>query len=179
MRVITRGPHFGYVSIQEVADLDTFINDHTLRVRWAWLDYEGNYFIQRVDGKKRVSLYVEGIEENRALLEARCLLPRRGSMKACCITAREDTLVSSAGTDSRIRTGQGLWYMLEPTLDPRYPALLAEVEAARKVEQRRLALIEEQEEALKSEIDDLVETIGYEEALRILKGPTTCKTQQS
>jgi hypothetical protein len=173
MKVITRGiPNFAYTKTTEVGNLEAFVSAHTLRLS-RLLDVRAEYF--QPGTSKRVSLYVEGIEGNREVLERRCLDTSYGvSMRTCIITVHPDTgNIRSAGTGSFIRTGVGDWYMVDPKLDPRYPKMLGALRVHEK-ELARLAEIEQdKEDALRSELDDLTSNLGYEEAIRRLKGTLT------
>lgn len=172
MRAIVRGiPNFIYTQTHEDVDLDEFVNAFTLTVRERVFGYRGEYHTPGAG--KLVMLYVEGVEDNRALLEGRCLDPSPGSMRTCIIKVKESGEVRLSGTDSYLRTGEGYWYLLDPTLDPRYPEALAKAKAAAAEASRRRQLIEEQEEALRQEVDDIVDSLGAQEALRRLKGEQT------
>ena len=168
MRVITRGiPNFTYTGIQEVEDLEEFVNTYKIQIR-HFLGYSGEYH----QGNKRVSIYLEGVEENMELLRSRCLDDRHAAMKTCFIRIGADGRVGVAGTTSSIQTGQGSWYRIDPKLDPRYPAALA-VAKEQAVKEARLAVIrQEREDDMREEILDIADALGYEKALEILKGET-------
>jgi hypothetical protein len=171
MNVMVRGiPTFVYVQPVSVTDIETFLAGFELRVS-RFMDVRAEYF--QIDTWKRVSLYLEGTEANRAVLEAKCLNNSHRSMKACTMTVKDDLTVKSAGTASSIRTNEGTWYMLDPKLDPRYPALLAELKAKEK-EAARLAQIEEdKEDELRMQLEELVDAVGYSEAIRRIKEGST------
>lgn len=168
MRVIIRGiPDFTYTSIQEVRDLEEFANTYKLKVR-NFTGYSGEY--HQADSNKRVSLYLEGVEENIELLRSRCFDDRRASMKTCYIHVGQDGRLKGAGTASVIQTGKGSWYMIDPKLDPRYPAALAVVKEQAAKEARLAVIRQEREDEMREEILDIADALGYEKALEILKG---------
>lgn len=170
MKVITRGiPNFAYTTTHEVADLEAFVDAHTLKVIDRITGYAGEYF--RPESGERVSLYVEGAAENLEVLRSRCFHSGQTSMKACVITVSPDNgNVRSAGTSSSIRTEVGDWYMVDPKLDPRYAALL-EVAKAEAAQRTRLAAIQQdKDDELREKVLDLASGIGYEESLRRLRG---------
>lgn len=168
MRVITRGiPDFTYTNIQEVRDLEEFVNTYKLQGR-NFLGYSGEYY--QADSNKRVSLYLEGVEENMELLRSRCFDDRHAAMKTSFIEIGSSGRVGVAGTTSSIQTGQGFWYRIDPKLDPRYLAILAGVKEQEAKEARLAAIRQEKEEELQGEILELAEGMGYEKALEILKG---------
>lgn len=169
MRVIIRGiPDFTYTDIQqEVEDLEEFVKTHDLKIKY-FLDYTVEYY----QGNKRVSLYLEGVEENTELLRSRCFDDRRASMKTCYIKTVADGRVGGAGTTSSIETGKDIWYRIDPELDPRYPAALA-VAKEQAIKEARLAVIrQEREDDMREEILNIADALGYEKALGILKGET-------
>lgn len=174
MRVIVRGlPDFAHVQIHEVTDLDAFLNEHEMRFRRrpVTTGYEGHYFRQTPEGKKRVSLYLEGVEENRQLLAERCFVPDPSRhLSAMVISLRDDQHLKTFGTSSCLELGRGNWYMLEPHSDPRAGAGLAKAKAAHEEQMRLARLAEEQEEEQRRQIDNLIDSMGYDEALRRLKG---------
>lgn len=174
MRVIVRGiPNFAHVQIHEVADLDAFLNEHELRVRRRLVlsGYEGQYYLPTPQGRKRVSLYLEGVGENRRLLTERCFVPSPSlHLSALVLSLHEDQRLKSFGTTGHLELGQGNWYMLEPRSDPRYATELAKAKADYAEQLRRQRIAEEREEDQRRDIDDIVERIGYDEALRRLKG---------
>lgn len=166
MRVIIRGiPDFSYTNIQEVRDLEEFVKTHDLKIKY-FVDYKVEYY----QGNKRVSLYLEGVEENMELLRSRCFDDRQAAMKACFIRIGADGRVGVAGTTSSIQTGQGSWYRIDPVLDPRYPAILAGVKEQAAKEARLAAIRQEREDEMREEILDIADALGYEKALEILKG---------
>lgn len=171
MNIMIRGiPNFIYVKPVTVTDIETFLSGFRLRVS-RMMDVRAEYF--SIDTNKRVSLYLEGTEANREALEANCIDNSHPSMKACTITVKDDLTVKTAGTASSISTNEGAWYMLDPKLDPRYPALLADLKAKEK-EAARLAQIEEdKEDELKMHLDELVDAVGYAEAIRRIKEGNT------
>ena len=166
MRVIIRGiPDFTYTSIQEVEDLEEFVKTHDLKIKY-FVDYKVEYY----QGNKRVSLYLEGVEENMELLRSRCFDDRQTTMKACYIKIAPSGRIGAAGTTSSIQTGQGIWYRIDPKLDPRYPAALAVVKEQAAKEARLAAIRQEEEDEMREEILDIADALGYEKALEILKG---------
>lgn len=167
--VITRGtPNFMHIQTHEVDDLDAFVATHELRIRRPAVTVHTQY--TQPGSNKPVMLYIAGIEENRELIERRCLLPGGGSMRLLALTITAENTVRSSGTASQPEFGRGIWYMLEPHRDPRYPQLWEQF-VAKERELARLARIEEErEEALKEELDNLASGMGYEEAIRRLKG---------
>lgn len=168
MKVITRGiPDFTYTSIQEVRDLEEFVNTYKIQIKNFWVT-RGEY--HQADSNKRVSIYLEGVEENMELLRSRCLDDRHAAMKTCFIRIGADGRVGVAGTTSSIQTGQGSWYRIDPVLDPRYPAILAGVKEQEAKEARLAAIRQEEEDEMREEILELASILGYEKALEILKG---------
>lgn len=168
MKVITRGiPDFTYTSIQEVRDLEEFVNTYKIQIK-NFLGYSGEY--HQADSNKRASIYLEGVEENMELLRSRCLDDRQAAMKTCFIRIGADGRVGVAGTTSSIQTGQGSWYRIDPVLDPRYPAILAGVKEQEAKEARLAAIRQEKEDKMREEILDIADALGYGKALEILKG---------
>jgi len=171
MNVMVRGiPTFVYVQPVSVTDIETFLAGFELRVS-RLMDVRAEYF--QMGTRKRVNLYLEGTEDNLAVLEAKCLNNSQRSMKACTMTVRDDLTVKSAGTASSIRTNEGTWYMLDPKLDPRYPALLAELKAKEKEAERLAQIEEDKEDELRMQLEELVEAVGYAEAIRRIKEGST------
>ena len=173
MRILTRGiPNFAFTQVQQTENLKAFISAHVLKVRSLIYGHAGEY--HQADSGKRVSLYIEGADENIQELRSRCFNDGRTAMKACVITLSPDeSQVKSAGTSSRIEVNTGNWYMVDPELDPRWPTLLAQAhkEAAKKA--RLLAAQEEKDEELREQILSLASGMGYEKTLRMLKGEQT------
>ena len=168
MRVIIRGiPDFSYTNIQEVRDLEEFVKTCSVRIRRTF-QYSGEY--HQADSNKRVSLYLEGVEENMELLRSRCFDDRQTTMKTCFIRIGADGRIGAAGTTSSIQTGQGIWYRIDPKLDPRYPAILAGVKEQEAKEARLAVIRQEEEDEMREEILDIADALGYEKALEILKG---------
>ena len=169
MRVLVRGiPNFAHVQAVEVTDLASFVESHELRLnRWAICPY-GSFFNHQ---GSRVSLYLEGLEENRGEIESRCFDQSRSAMRSCVIRADLDSgTIRTAGTASSFSSQPDQWYMVDPGLDPRFNAL---VEKHKEEEaRRREAEIRQQEadDALEEEILSVAAGMGYEEALRVLKG---------
>lgn len=158
MRVIIRGiPDFTYTSIQEVRDLEEFANTYKLQVR-NFMGYSGEY--HQADSNKRVSIYLEGVEENMELLRSRCFDDRRASMKACFIRIGSSGQVGVAGTTSSIQTGKDIWYRIDPELDPRYLAILAVVKEQEAKEARLAAIRQEREDEMREEILGIADALG-------------------
>lgn len=176
MIILTRGiPDFTYLRPTGVSAPDWFIaNHHTLRVQHRVGGYTGEYF--QAESGKRVSLYVEGIAANTEFIDRRCFDHGHGvSMKMCFVTLNPDTRrLKSAGTTSSIRPGAGEWYMVDPRLDPRWPALLqkAKDEAAQRAKEQ--ARLQDQEDELREQILDAASNVGYAEALRRIQGDQAC-----
>ena len=167
MKILTRGiPNFRYTQTQEVANIKAFLASRDIRMRGV-VEAHPQYFAKG----SRVHLYVEGVEANRETLERYCTLRGRTSMRSCTLRVDTDGIVTSAGTSSLIVTGFGTWYMIEPTLDPRYPDLLAEYRRRKKEAEALQMAEQDREDELRSELDDLASALGYEEAIRRLKGP--------
>ena len=167
MKVLTRGvPNFVYTQTQEVANLEAFIANHDMMLR-RLLNVTAEY--RQPASKCRVSLYLEGIEDNRKLLERYCANPDKVSMRSCVVKIAADSTVYMSGIRHRIETGQGLWYMIEPKLDPRYPAMLADLRRRESKAAAQAAADMERDEGLLQEIEDLASAMGYEEAIRRLK----------
>jgi hypothetical protein len=175
MRLLTRGiPDFTHLLPMSVIELDWFTSTkHNLHVTHRVSGYTGEYF--QAESGKRVSLYVEGVAENESVINSRCFDDSRVSMKMCFVTINPDTRrLKSAGTTSSIRPGVGEWYMVDPRLDPRWPALLQKArdeDAKRAKEQARL---QEQEDELREQLLDAASSVGYAEAIRRIQGETAC-----
>lgn len=174
MRVIVRGiPNFAHVQIHEVSNLEAFVNEHELRVRRRLVTpgYEGHYYRQTPEGKSRVMLYLEGVEENRRLLTERCFKPNPNlHLSALVISLNEDQRLKSFGTTGRLELGQGNWYMLEPNSDQRWERLWVKAKADHEEQLRLQRLADEREEEQRQQIDNLIDALGYDEALRRLTG---------
>jgi len=156
-----------------VSNLEAFVNEHELRVRkrLAIPGYEGHYFRQTPEGKKRVMLYLEGVEEHRRLLTERCFTTDPGlHLSALVISLNEDQRLKSFGTTGWLDLGQGNWYMLEPRNDQRWERLWVKAKAEHEEQMRLQRLADEANEEKLRQIDDLVDGMGYDEALRRLKG---------
>lgn len=104
------------------------------------------------------------------LLRSRCFDDRQTTMKACYIKIAPSGRIGAAGTTSSIQTGQGIWYRIDPKLDPRYPAILAGVKEQEAKEARLAVIRQEREDEMREEILDIADALGYEKALEILKG---------
>jgi len=169
VKILTRGiPNFRYTQTQEVADVEAFIASHDIRMRGA-VEVSPQYYQDLAKGT-RVGLYVEGIEANLETLVRYCAQRGRTPMRSSTLKVGTDGIVTSAGTSSLIVTGCNTWYMIEPTLDPRYPDLLAEYRRRKKEAETLQMAEQDREDKLRSELDDLASALGYEEAIRRLKG---------
>jgi hypothetical protein len=176
MKMLIRGiPNFVFTQILEVSDPLELLEQHELRVTHRVFGFDGNYFALKGQpgGGQRVSLYIEGVEENRWGLEKLCFDPKPPAMNTCCIRLNEQEQVRTGGTSSRLELGAGYWYMVESKFDPRYPQLLSEAQARLKEEARLQRIQNEKDEELREQILDLSSDLGYEEALRRLKGGKT------
>jgi hypothetical protein len=120
MKMLIRGiPNFVFTQILEVLDPLELLEQHELRVNHRVFGFDGNYFtaLSQPGGGPRVSLYIEGVEENRWGLEKLCFDPKPPAMRTCCILLNEQEQVSTGGTSSRLELGAGYWYMVESKFD--------------------------------------------------------------
>lgn len=165
MRVLVRGiPNFAYTETTSVLDIESFVQLHTLHLSDTYkvkVDY-------RNADNKRVMLYVEAIEENVEFIQERCNYSDSTSMRYLTLTCHEDGHLKSSGAASRVEVKKGLWYMIEPKRDARYPEKLKAFK-----EKQRLARIEiEKQEQLEEEkykqLAELVDGIGVDAAIALL-----------
>ena len=89
------------------------------------------------------------------------------------IKPNSEMRLGQSGTDSSLTLDSGLFYLLDPVNDPRYPNLLAEFKASDKIERAQRARLEEiaeQEEIVRIQtLDYLFSRIGHSAVMELLK----------
>ena len=168
MKILIRGvPNFSRVTPVEADDLTLFLSQYEFHL--------GNTrgFGPRADymsAGKRVMVYLLGAPENLEALESAAF----DRNNAFYLKTARDGEVTATGSDFKIQTDRTKYYLINPTSDPRYPAALDAFNAEQSVK-RSQRQVEAEREELEAEhreqaLDDVVDRLGHQGAMSILRG---------
>ena len=154
MRIVPKAGEVVFVNVDDVPSLWALVE---VRVKQELFgNYQSNLYLKACNS--RVLVYVERSASPYAL----CLTkPAKGHSLGM---NTRDGRVTSAGTG-----GAYDWLMIEPVYHPDYDKVLNEYKARKGKEEAARAKREEENEEKASQIEELINKLGYDEALRRLQ----------